>query len=168
MVRIDVKALKPGIHEYEWNLDAEAFELDPTIFQSIELYVRLDYHPSRIFVTIQADSLVRLTCDRTLAEFDQDVHGEYNILYSGPEFFEGVDEEGEDVRLLSTDLEEIDLTDTVRDTVLLALPQRRIAPGAEEEDIQLQFGVPAKGEASIDPRWEALKQLYPSDESSDK
>ena len=166
MVSIDVKALKPGIHEYEWNLGAEALEMDPTLFQNIDLYVRLDFHPSRIFVTIQADSLVQMTCDRTLNEFVQEVHGEYHILFSGPEFFEGKDEEDEDVRLLTSDMEELDLTDSVRDTILLSLPQRRIAPGAEDQEIQLQYGLPENGDAAIDPRWEALKGLYSGDEPS--
>lgn len=162
MVRIDIKALKPGIHEFEWSLDAESLDIDPAMFRDIELYVRLDYHASRIFVSIQADSIARLTCDRTLVEFDQELHGEYTILFSGPEFFEGVEEDDEDIRLLTPDMEEIDLTDSVRDTILLSLPHRRIAPGAEDKEIPLQFGEP--GETAIDPRWEALRGLSSTEE----
>ena len=159
MVKIDLKALKAGVHEFDWVLTAEGLGVDPELFDEIELYVRLDYHPSRALVQIQVDSVARLTCDRTLVDFDQPVQGEYSILFSGPEMFEGVEEEDEDIRLLTSDVEEIDLTDAVRDTLVLSIPQRRIAPGAEDEDIPLQFGIPDVEGAEIDPRWEALKAL---------
>jgi len=166
MVKIDLKALKAGIHEYDWVLAADTLEVDPDVFGGeIELYVRLDYHPSRVLVNIQVDTVARLVCDRTLANYDQPVQGEYNLLYSGPEMFEGMEEEEEDIRLLPPDVEELDLTDSIRDTLLLSLPQRRIAPGAEDEEIPLQFGGPDVDEARVDPRWEALRALR--DESSD-
>lgn len=159
MVQVDLKSLKAGIHEFEWVLTAENLDLDTDLFEEIELFVRLDYHPSRVYVNIYVDSTAHLTCDRTLVDFDQPIHGEYSILYSGPEMFEGMEQEEEDIRLLPSDVEQIDLTDAVRDTLLLALPQRRIAPGADDEDIQLQFGVPDVEEVAVDPRWEALKAL---------
>ena len=166
MVKIDLKSLKAGIHEYDWVLTADALEVDPEVFGGeIELYVRLDYHVSRVLVNIQVDTVARLVCDRTLVDYEQPVQGEYNLLFSGPEMFEGMEEEEEDIRLLTPDVEEIDLTDSIRDTLLLSLPQRRIAPGAEDEEIPLQFGGPDVNEPRIDPRWEALRAL--KDESSD-
>jgi uncharacterized protein len=51
----------------------------------------------------------------------------------------GGDEETESVRVLQPDDEEIELGDAVRDTLLLAVPQRKIAPGAEEVEIPTQF-----------------------------
>lgn len=159
MVQVDLKSLKAGIHEFEWVLTAENLDLDPEVFEDVELFVRLDYHSTRVFVNIYTDSIAHLTCDRTLVEFDQPVHGEYSILFSGPEMFEGMEEAEEDIRLLPSGVEEIDLTDAVRDTLLLALPQRRIAPGADDEDIPLRFGAPDGEGAEVDPRWEALKAL---------
>ena len=159
MVQIDLKALKAGVHEFDWVLKPEDLEVDPGLFGEIELYVRMDYHPSRILVDLHVDSVACLVCDRTLVDFEEPIHGEYSILFSGPELFEGMEEENEDIRLLSSDVEEIDLGDAVRDTLLLSMPQRRIAPGAEEEDIPLQFGVPDSKDADVDPRWEALKAL---------
>ena len=159
MVQVDLKALKAGTHEFEWTLSPEDLGLDSDMFKEVELFVQLDYHPSRVFVKIYVDSIANLTCDRTLVGFEHTVEGEYNILYSGPEMFEGMEQEEEDIRLLTSDMEEIDLTDAVRDTLLLALPQRRIAPGAEDEDIKLQFGAPEVEGVDIDPRWEALRVL---------
>ncbi len=166
MVCIDIKALRAGVHEFDWTLNVEQLDLDPSVFSNLELFVRLDFHQSRIFVTLNTRATARLTCDRTLVDFEQPVLGEYHLLFSGPEFFEGVEEDGEDVRLLAPDMEEIDLTDAVRDTFLLSLPYRRVAPGAEDEDIPLQFGAPENGDGAIDPRWEALKALYSEENTS--
>jgi uncharacterized protein len=66
------------------------------------------------------------------------------------------------VRPLNPSDREIDLTDVVRDTLLLAIPQRRIAPGAEDEPIDQEFGASdddADEEAPVDPRWSALEEL---------
>jgi uncharacterized metal-binding protein YceD (DUF177 family) len=55
------------------------------------------------------------------------------------------------------------VTDIIRDTILLSIPQRTIAPGAEEEDIDMTFGEPddeeTETEDAVDPRWSKLKDL---------
>lgn len=162
MVCIDIKALKAGLHEYDWDLKPEAIDLDPEVFSDLHVHAKMDLHPSRIFVTLEVDGVAKLVCDRTLVTFEQPIEGEYSILFAGAEFFEGMEgEQEEDMKLLSQDDEEIDLTEAVRDTFLLAIPQRRIAPGAEAEEIPMQFG----RLDAVDPRWEALLALKTSDES---
>ena len=46
----------------------------------------------------------------------------------------------------------------MRDTLLLAIPIRKIAPGAEDTEIIQSFGVPVE-QNNIDPRWQALAAL---------
>lgn len=164
MIRIDIKPLAPGVHEFEWDIDAEALDLDSEDFGALHLNVRLDFQPTQIFVTMQTKALAHLVCDRTLVKFDQEVVGDYHILFSGSDMFdeEGDKQHEEDIRFLASDEDELDLTEAVRDTVMLSLPQRRIAPGAEAEEIPLQFGQP-DGDGYVDPRWEALKQLKQSE-----
>jgi len=48
------------------------------------------------------------------------------------------------------------LDHAVRDTVLLAIPMRKISPEARTMEIESAFG---KDDSEIDPRWEALKNL---------
>ena len=161
MIRIDLKPLKPGIHNFEWDVGAEELGLDPKTFDRLHIDVRLDYHPSNIFVTLHTQALARLVCDRTLKDFHQAVEGDYQILFSAERPVEGEEFE-EGIRFLDPKDEEIDLTDGVRDTFMLSLPQRRVAPGAESEEIPLQFGAPDK-EGYIDSRWEALRGLKADD-----
>ena len=79
MVRVDLKALKAGIHEFDWTLTADNLGVDPELFGEIELLVRVDFHPSRVFIKINVGSVAQLTCDRTLVNFEQPVQGEYSI-----------------------------------------------------------------------------------------
>ena len=58
----------------------------------------------------------------------------------------------------NTAMSHVDLTDAVRDTLLLALPARRVGPGAEDVEIQTVFGAP-DGELLGDYRWGALLAL---------
>ena len=159
MICIDIKSLTPGIHEFAWQPAAEALELDSGVYRDLEVSARLDFSPSRIFVTLQTRAIAQLVCDRTLVDFDQEVEGTHSILYSSGDLVEDAEAQDDDIRELKKGDEEIDLTDIVRDTLILSIPARKIAPGADEKEIPLAFGTPQSGEAAIDPRWEALRKL---------
>lgn len=165
MLRIDISGLGPGVHEMRLEPNAEDLELDPAVFGDIRVNMRLDRKPDRVFVSFAADASVCLQCDRTLVKFDQEVSGRYALLFAAPEMVEGGGDD-EDVRPLMPEDEEIDVTDAVRDTLLLAVPHRKVAPGAEDVDIPTRFGVPADG-GEVDPRWEALKSLKKDSAHSD-
>lgn len=166
MLTVTVSSLSPGIHRREFTPSATEVELDPTTFDDIEVEVELQYHRDRILVKLAASATAELTCDRTLEPYDQPVEGGYNLLFGPPKMVGQEGEEFEEVRPLTPSDQEIDLTDVVRDTLLLALPQRRVAPGAEEESIDREFGLPEDEEEPIDPRWSKLEQLKDDDPNS--
>ena len=168
MIQVDIKSLEPGIHEFEWEPEAGALELDPGVFRDLHVSARLDHHPSRIFVTLHTRADVRLVCDRTLVEYDDEVEGEHSVLFTGTEMLEDAGEQDDEIRELKSGDELIDLTDLVRDTFILSIPARKIAPGAEVADIPLAFGKSASGEEAIDPRWEALRDLKAKGSESER
>ena len=167
MIRIDIKSLKPGIHHFEWSPDATELELDSDLFGNLYVAARLDFHPARIYVVLQTRALAHLICDRTLKAFDEEVEGEHQILFSNDQIVDDVEAQEDDgMKILPQGAEEIDLTDVVRDTFILSIPARKVAPGAEAEEIPLEFGAP-DGEGAIDPRWEALRKLSSLSEDDD-
>lgn len=166
MLTVDISSLSPGIHHVEFAPSADAAGLDPSTFREIQVEAELQYHRDRILVKMHATATAELTCDRTLKRFDQPVEGDYNLLFGPPEMVGRDGEEFEEVRPLDPTDNELDLTDVVRDTLLLALPQRRIAPDAEDEPIEQQFGASAEEEESdepVDPRWSELEKLRGGD-----
>ena len=162
MLTIDITSLSTGIHHLEVAPSAEQANLDPSTFEDIEVDVVLQYHRDRILVKLHATAVAALTCDRTLQPYEQEIEGAYNVLFGPPSMVGQEGEEFEEVRPLDPSDREIDLTDVVRDTLLLAIPQRRIAPDAEDEPITREFGATEDGSDDaepVDPRWEDLKEL---------
>lgn len=143
---------------FDWDLEPEALDLDPEVFRSLHVSVRLDVQPDNVFVRLTANGVARLTCDRTLAPYDESVSGSHALLFVTRGSLDAIEDTTDDVVELGPDEEEIDLTSVIRDTFLLALPHRRIAPGAEALDLPMQYGAPAKDDDMVDPRWEALKK----------
>ncbi len=161
MVRIELAALREGFQRMELTPSAEALELDPGMFEDIRVELELTYEEGRLLVQLWAGATATLECDRTLELFKQPVEGTYSLFYAPPGVAVSRDDV-EEVRELRAADRFVDLTDVVRDTLLLAIPMRKVKPGAESIPIPTQFGAPEEPEPEeppIDPRWEALKKL---------
>lgn len=159
MLKIDLAPYDRGVHQIKLEPQADELGLDPEKFRDLQVDVRLDIvDERRILVMLDARARAELECDRTLRLFDQMIEGRFSVLFASPGTVAMEEDEDQDVRILPSGQNEIDLTETVRDTLLLAVPARCLAPGAEEEEIPTSFGV-SEDERDIDPRWEALRQL---------
>lgn len=166
MFRIDIAPLEAGFHHLARAPEAEALDLDPDTFSDIQVGLDLFCQRDRILVDMHTEATAALVCDRTLQPFEQSVEGHYSVLFAAPGAApEEESEDYEEVREFSPTDRQLNLTDLVRDTLVLSLPQRKVAPGAEEEEIPTTFGVPAdqEHEKPIDPRWEKLRELRSDD-----
>ncbi len=170
MLRIDITPYKDGLHHTRLTPEAEAVELEPDRFREIEVRARLDCRARRILIRMEVEAVARLKCDRTLKLFDERIEGEYVVLFAPPAFAGAKEREGvyDEVRPLSETDQDVDVTDIVRDTLLLAIPARRIAPEAREMDIQTTYGPPRNAESgAVHPRWDPLKKLLPDEKKND-
>ncbi len=159
MLEVRIASLKPGLHSFLLHPSPEDVGLDPAEFSDIEVEVRLDYDPDRVYVMLTARAVATLMCDRTLVLFEEEIEGQHATLFVSDASLASSSEE--DVVILPTDAVTVDVADTVRDTLVLALPVRRVAPGAEEAPIQTHFGALLDSDGHvIDPRWEALRKLH--------
>ena len=165
MLRIDIAPLKAGVHTFVLEPEAEDIDLSPDRFRAVRVEVRLDVHERRILASLRASATATLECDRTLVDFDQPIEGLYHVLFASAEIVGEASEGYEEVRVLEPSDQEIDLTNVVRDTLLLSIPTRKIAPGAEDLPIPTVFGAPS-GEDAGDPRWETLRRLRSPDDAS--
>ncbi len=130
--------------------------LDPGQYADVYVTVTMKRAAEQILVILEASATAMLVCDRTLDGFRSSVRGMYRLLLV-PEASEPAVDYDETVTF-DTAMRHVDLTDAVRDTLLLALPARRVAPGAEDVEIQTVFGAP-DGESLGDYRWGALLAL---------
>lgn len=128
--------------------------------------VEIEFFKTDHFIKVEfnVDALAKLQCDRTLKQFDQEVKGSFTILFE-PNPVEHPDTEKTAVREISGEHLTIDISQEVRDTILLNLPTRSIHPEMLDEDgnpVEFEtkeFGAVEDDEEAIDPRWAELKKL---------
>lgn len=163
MIPIDIRSLKDGFQSLEFSPSSDELGLEDPRMDDVHVEAQVSVDGDQIVVSVFARAIAHLTCDRTLEPFDQAVDGTYTVCFM-PEDMMDEDAEDDDIQPLPSDSDEIDLTDIVRDTLMLAVPVRKIAPGAEELDIPTTFG--EASESDIDPRWKGLEKLRSSSEES--
>ncbi|MDX1439015.1 MAG: DUF177 domain-containing protein [Rubricoccaceae bacterium] len=163
MLQIDLTSLDDGLHEFELHPEPEELELDPSVFRSIVTHIRADLSDGKVFATYDIEAVATLQCDRTARLFDQTVSGGHAIAFMPPDEIPH-DSDDENVLPLPVGDTRIDLTRSARDTLVLALPVRRVAPDAEDKELKTVFGAPSTDDdAPIDDRWEALRGLQSDD-----
>lgn len=158
MFTIEIANLEHGLHLLEFTPDVKSLDLDVEAFKDVEVDARLDVSERRILVSLDVRAAALLECDRTLKPFEQKIEGFYDLLFAQPDFVAADDHAFDEIRPMDLHEQEVDVTDAVRDTILLAVPPRHVAPGAEEEEIPTEFGAP-EADDEIDPRWAELKRL---------
>ncbi|MEX0646699.1 MAG: DUF177 domain-containing protein [Balneolaceae bacterium] len=139
-------------------------ELDEEI-NLLEAGVQIDFYKTDHFIQTEfsVDALVTLRCDRSLKPFNQEVKGAYQVLYEPDEVEQSETEKGA-VRQIPSDELAIDIEKDVRDTIMLALPVRKLHPDfldseGNPKEFETQHYGPAPDEEKIDPRWAELKKL---------
>lgn len=164
---IDIYKLQNGIHEYEFRVNPAFFEaLDQELITEGNglVKVQLEKTDSMINLDLNIDIKVRLTCDRSLEEFDYPLTlTKFLVLKFGEEF----EELDEDLLVIEKNTQRINLAHHIYDHVALAIPMKKLHPkfADETDEDELIYSSAdensddSKEEEEIDPRWKALKDL---------
>lgn len=154
MLRIELGV--PGT--YSCRPDAAALGLDPDLFADLRVEMRAEPSSCGVQVDVRVQAAASLICDRTLEEFSQPIDGScFVLLLASPASDSAVVEDGHDeLRYFGPHDKTFDVTAIVRDTLLLAVPVRKVSPAAKSIDIQTVFGGPGCGG---DERWETLMTI---------
>ncbi|MGB3545238.1 YceD family protein [Rubrivirga sp.] len=157
MLQVRIAPLPDGLHQESLEPTADDFGLDPETFSDITVDLNLDVGVDRVLAAYTVRSTARLECDRTLDLYDQEIEGSHAVLFSAT-----AEEADDDVRPLPQDATHIDVADSVRDTLLLAVPLRKVSPAARAAEIPTEFGASSE-DGIADDRWEALRALRGDD-----
>lgn len=159
MLRVDFSPLDEGLHEQTLVPMAEDLGLDPEVFSELSVNLRLHVAERRVVASFDVSGFAALQCDRTLVTYRQPLRGNHTIAFLPPEHI-AADSEDDGLQALPESETGIDLTSAVRDTLMLSLPLRRVAPEAEDAEITTSYGDQQTPEdAPVDPRWDALRKL---------
>ena len=164
---INFVGLKDGKHDYDFDIDEKFFEsLDYSIVEKgeIKMNMTLEKKPGVLLLTFNFKGFIDAICDRCGDEFQLPVEGEdhLTVKYSPTEY----DEETEDVVLLDTQANSVDVSHYLYEAITLSLPLKMVHPDdkngnstCNEEAIKALENLAPSENKDIDPRWDKLKSF---------
>ncbi len=123
--------LTNGTHHYEFECVASDFAdefIDAERFNApISIVATLTKATTDLIVELSVSTTISLLCDRCLAPITKRITGDYRIVFLHSSTHIGVmSDTDEDIRLLSKQETHIDLTNDIRETLLLAVPMKNV------------------------------------------
>lgn len=175
-MRIYLKELSEGVNQFDFAQSAEELDLGEVEFKYLSpISVKLEVTKTgeTLLMKGSASTKVLMECSRCLEEFKKDLSADLELVFqrrAGPVGCENTHREGdvelsdEELKIVEYDAESIDLSDSVRESILLALP---IKPLCSENckglcpvcGKNLNQGSCDCQQTHIDPRWKALERL---------
>ncbi len=164
---VDIVGLKNKKHFFDFRVDNSLFENfgnDTLQDVSLKVLLTLDKSETMITATVEVDGTVELVCDRSLKEFEYPLNLKESVYYKFGEHYE---ELSEDVVTIPFNQADIDFSQLIYDTIVLAIPPKVIHPDLQDdEEGSFTFSTSTEEENNIeaeqeeiDPRWEKLKNL---------
>lgn len=173
---IGIAKLSNRKHDYEFEMDDSFFALfEQEIILGGKLLAKVELDKTESLLTLHFDikGHVRLTCDRSLEEFDQPLDIEETLLIKYGEENAELDE---DLWQITPETQTLSVAQHLYDYIGLSLPMKKLHPRFVEEqdedderDILIYSSRQAgdsEGEDNdgnddddVDPRWDALKNL---------
>lgn len=166
---VNIVGLSFAKHEFDFDLGATFFKqygTDVVSEGSLKAQLELDKHETFIEATFKIKGTLRLTCDRSLEDFDFPLNINEKLMYK---YGEEDREISEDVMMIHRDTATLDLGQPMYEFIVLAVPMKKLHPRFQDEE---ESGDDAEGklvyssssettedDSPVDPRWEALKKL---------
>ena len=120
-MKIQVGGLSDGIHTYTFEAESSDLALGEAFTRQVFVEARLDKAGGQIFLTATVRPTGKFLCDRCTAEFTRELPSSYHMYY----VWDAADTDKFDpaeVQVISSSLNVIDISEDVRQTVLLSVP----------------------------------------------
>lgn len=164
--------LKLGEHRFDFIISEsffEYFEYEDFNSVAINLDVLLIKKNTMLEFTLAFNGFVNVNCDISNESYNQDIEGSFDFIVKfGDEF----NDENEELIIIPHGSYEINIQQYVYESIVLAVPTKRIHPGIEDgtlkSDIlnkleELRPTIEDKNsineDETTDPRWDELKKL---------
>lgn len=165
-MKIQVGGLSEGLHEYRLEAPASALGLEENFSGDVTVSLTLEKTGRQILLKAGLETLATFSCDRCLERFATSLSSSYQMYY----LLEGADLSNLDpaeVQYLAPGSTVIDLTEDVRQTILLSVPLKLLCADSCEGlcphcGKNLNTGPCSCAETAGDPRWEKLRSLRDS------
>ncbi len=161
-MKISLIGLRPGTHEFDFEELPAKWGLDnhPNLRTPVHVNVQLEKREASIYVRNRIQTEGQFTCNRCLEEFELPLEDSGRVIFSSDADLMP----DEEVRPYTREAHEIDLTEEVRDLLVLAIPAKLLC---REDCKGLCAGCGANLNVETcrctaeraDPRWLPLQKL---------
>lgn len=165
-MKIQVAGLSEGIHEYRFQVQPGMLELGDPFQADVIVDATLEKTGGQYFLKAAIVTEGVFDCDRCISRFVARLPSSYQMHYL-PEGSAQEQLDQAEVQIVSTHFSVIDLTDDVRQTILLSVPLKLLC-SAECRGLCPTCGANLNiepctcSETVGDPRWETLRSLRES------
>ena len=162
-MKVFIKDLSEGLHERHEEVTAESLSFpDPQSYpESVIIDLIIDRLDNIYRIKMDVRTRVKQVCDRCLDEYTTDFHDVLEQIYQlGP----GMLDDEEEVVVLPVDTREIDVSDAIREVVVMSRPIKLLC-SEECKGLCPRCGINRNHDKcncdtdDIDPRLEKLKSL---------
>jgi uncharacterized protein len=171
-MKIQLAGLSEGIHEYHFDAAAAELGLGQEYSDAVSVDASLDRTGNEILLTARIKAASNVVCDRCVAPFTQTLSPSYQMYYVWNEP-DATRFDSSEVQVIPPGLSVIDLTEDVRQTILLAVPFKLLCKNdckglCPRCGKNLNEGPCTCEDVTIDPRWDGLRSAATdnADESS--
>lgn len=160
--------LKEGVHHFDRDITLAFFDaFDYTEFSDAALSVSIELtkKSTLLEVALAISGTVTVACDVTNEPFELPLHPTHEFVVT---FGEEYNDENEHLLVLPHGSHQVSVAQSLFETIVLAVPQKRVHPGIENGSLQsdllnrleeLHPKESTKEPETTDPRWDALKNL---------
>ena len=161
-MRIRISGLENGTYDYDFEDDIDKIELTEPLFGKYNTNVVLNKFDDQIILEASTAAGANFICDRCGIEFKQTVISKYKMIY----LLRSIEDAEEEINItyLSPDTNIIDLSNDVRDYMILSIPMKRVCNedckglcdkcGSDLNEKQCECE-----DSEIDDRWKVLTEL---------
>lgn len=170
---IPFSGLKLGEHRFDFTIEKsffEYFEYDEFNEVDIRLDVLFIKKNTLLEITLTFNGIVNVLCDISNEPYNQSIDGEFHFVVK---FGDTFNDDNEELLILPHGSYEVSIQQYVYESIVLAMPARRIHPGVEDGSLQSdillkleELSLKRKEEDNLpdendktDPRWDSLKKL---------
>lgn len=127
-IRINIGTLNDGTHELNLTSDSKELGLENGIIKDkLEIFLELFKTSNQLDLKVKLKGKMLLPCDRCLEEYEQPFEKDFELVYVQQTARE--DKFDDDyVKSYSPHMKTIDITDDLRQYVLLSVPMKHVPP----------------------------------------
>jgi uncharacterized metal-binding protein YceD (DUF177 family) len=165
---IQFASLEPGSYDFKFSIDNAFFEKfsESEITQGkLNVLIELQRQARMLILNFKITGIVRLTCDRCLDDFNQNIETEKRLIVK---FGTETKEETDEIMTIPESEYSINVAQFIYEFIHLDLPTKRVHPDDEKGVSHCNKEIINKLEEykntdniieEVDPRWESLKKI---------